>query len=367
MSMTHDEFSQVHDLIARSLRAGAHAVVATLVSRDGHSYRDVGAMMAMNDALELAGGVSGGCLEEYIGRQGRALLRDRVSVLMSFDTATEAPDRPRLGCGGRLEVLVESARAGHVAYLDAVLSAMSTSDRVALCCAFNDAGANDGDRAIIADGRAVYGKLPVAAACRMADDVVALREPMLARTADGQVSISYLWPRPRLVVFGAGEDARPLVTIAKAASWHVTVVDRRARLATPARFPLADVVMIEPWDLAIHRLSWNAWTAAVVMTHSVDDDEQILSALLDGPAHESLAAGDGALSQPGYVGLLGPSVRTDRLWTNLPPSARSRVCSPVGLALGDKSPAAVAVAIMAELVAWRRGRTVAAPQAAASF
>src|SRR5687768_9092289 len=105
--MTFDEISKLREVLARSLRAGSPAVVATLVARDGHSYRDPGSMMVMTEALELVGGVSGGCLEGYIARTGRRLLRGRDSLLLSFDTATEAPSRPTLGCGGKLDILVE--------------------------------------------------------------------------------------------------------------------------------------------------------------------------------------------------------------------------------------------------------------------
>lgn len=347
--MTRDEILQLRDLIDRSLRSGISAVVATLVAREGHSYREPGSMMVMNEALEVAGGVSGGCLEEYIGRAGRELLRDRDSALMNFDTSDDGDtDRPVLGCGGRLQILVEMARPDHLDYLDVLLATMQRSDRAATMFNLTEQSAYLSPsqcRSIVVDDAVVFGDaLLDSQATELVGEAISLRESLTVRNRSGFYAANYLWPQPRLVVFGAREDAMPLMQIAKAASWYVTVVDRRLRLATTGRFPLADQVIAERWDAAIGSIEWNRWTAAVAMTHSLGDDAAILGDLL---------ARDIA-----YLGLLGPSVRADKLWAALPADGRSRVRSPVGLALGDKSPAAVAVAIMAELIAWRRGRVI---------
>jgi xanthine/CO dehydrogenase XdhC/CoxF family maturation factor len=132
------------------------------------------------------------------------------------------------------------------------------------------------------------------------------------------------------------------VQIARTASWHVTVADRRDRLASRDRFPLADVVLSCPWEDAVAAVRWTRWTSALLMTHSVEDDLALLGLL----PHR----------QTDYVGVLGPSARTQRLWDAVPAEQREQIHSPVGQPLGEKSPPAVAVAIMAELIAHRRGR-----------
>src|SRR5690606_20877553 len=154
----------------------------------------------------------GGCLEGYIGRAGRKLLRERRSVLLSFDTAAEAPDRPTLGCGGRLEILVERSGPEHLAFLDAVLHAMETTDPAALLLRFDEAGAcsaGRGPRAVVADGRVTF---PVGAplddtARRAVDEAISLRESLTWRRGGTALTAAYLWPRPRLVIFGARDDA----------------------------------------------------------------------------------------------------------------------------------------------------------------
>jgi xanthine dehydrogenase accessory factor len=343
--MTFDQVIQLRQAIERSLRAGGRAVVATLVARDGHSYRDPGAVMAMDESLQLVGGVSGGCLEEYIGRVGRNLLGNRSSVLMSFDTADETPSAPTLGCGGRLEILVEWATPLHIEYLDALANSMLASDRAAVILRFDSNGAFpsvEGCRAVLIKGIAKFGD--ALDAQPLAEESVALRQTITRRSSDSHLTAAYLWPQPRLLIFGARDDAMPLSQIAHSASWHVTVVDRRARLATVERFPHADAVICDEWAPAIHRIDPTAWTAAVAMTHSFDDDAALIRLLTQTPCE--------------YIGVLGPTSRTARLWEGVEPEAIERIHSPIGLSLGEKSPQAIAIAVMAELIACRRGRNL---------
>ncbi len=347
--MTLDELLQLRGALDRSLRAGTQPVVATLVARDGHSYREPGSMMVMTETLEQIGGVSGGCLEGYIARVGRELLRNRASVLMSFDTTAEEPDKPILGCGGRLEILVELGRADHIAYLDSLIVAVRSSDSAATVITFDDAGATPSPqacRSVLVNGRVTFGPPLAAEVIEQASAAIDLRECITLRSKSLTRTAAYVWPQPRVVIFGAGDDARPLVEIAKTASWHVSVIDRRARLATADRFANADRVIATAWHRAIDQVEFTAFTAAVVMTHSVEDDLELLPPLL--------AAG------PGYIGLLGPSTRTEKLRDVLPAESDTIVRSPIGLPLGDKSPAGIAIAIMAELTAWRRGKPIAA-------
>jgi xanthine/CO dehydrogenase XdhC/CoxF family maturation factor len=159
----------------------------------------------------------------------------------------------------------------------------------------------------------------------------------------------YVEPVTPLLIFGAGDDARPLVAQAKLLGWHVTVLDRRARLATAARFPLADAALAGPWEDALARAAPRADAAAVVMTHSFADDAEILSLL--------------ARRVPAYVGLLGPPARRDAVLAEaralageLPAALFERLRAPVGLDLGVKSPEAVALSIAAEIVAETAGR-----------
>src|SRR5829696_3965534 len=115
--------TELPELIAvaqRLLDNNEPGTLATLFAAKGSSYRSLGSMMVGGPAGAAAGGVSGGCLEEYIVRHGREVTRDGGAAVLSFDTggADDVEDaRPVLGCGGSIEVLVERLTRGHLTHL----------------------------------------------------------------------------------------------------------------------------------------------------------------------------------------------------------------------------------------------------------
>src|SRR5215213_3584199 len=114
------ELPQLIALAQRLLDNDEPGTLATLVSADGSSYRSLGSMMVGGPPGAVAGGVSGGCLEEYIVRHGREMTRYHDAVLLSFDTgsAEDVEDaRPVLGCGRSIDVLVERLLHGHLEHL----------------------------------------------------------------------------------------------------------------------------------------------------------------------------------------------------------------------------------------------------------
>ena len=145
----------------------------------------------------------------------------------------------------------------------------------------------------------------------------------------------------RLVAFGAGDDVRPLVTIAHSLGWHTTVIDRRSRLASESRFPDADQPIATDWQAAVGQVTFTPRTAVVLMTHSLPDDVEILPLIASAPV--------------GYLGSLGPAHRRQWLLDLVPPEIAMRLNddfrSPIGLNLGDRSAAGIAVAVVAEILA----------------
>src|SRR5262249_33980158 len=113
-----------------------------------------------------------------------------------------------------------------------------------------------------------------------------------------RVLLQYVPALTRLVLVGAGDDARPLSDVGHSLGWHVTVLDRRARLARGGRFPTADAVLWGDWVEILDLVRITPATAVVLMTHSLEDDARVLSMLADRGA--------------GYVGALGPAHR--RQW-----------------------------------------------------
>ncbi len=293
-------------------RGGAVALV-TLVRVEGSSYRQVGARLLVAGNGEYAGSISGGCLEAEVVRKAGWMVRDgavveRYSTL--FDDTAEIPYG--LGCGGTVELLVEPAGTaefeGLMEALEASLEGVET--RVVTWLPEN--------------GRAfarVVGEMET----------------------EGGLEERIEAPQ-RLVVFGAGDDARPLVQMAALMGWNVVVVDGRAQWARAERFPEAVLVMVAEAFEALEPLRMGAKDAVVVMTHSYEQDRVWLAGAL----------GCG----PRYLGLLGARHRSALLVREtaaLLGWSVERACeglfAPVGLDLGGDGAEAIALAVVAEIQA----------------
>jgi len=153
-----------------------------------------------------------------------------------------------------------------------------------------------------------------------------------------------------MVICGAGHDAVPLVRAAAGLGWNAVVVDDRPAFLTLERFPDAtDFVPLERPDEATAKAPLDARTYAVVMTHNFLRDKDYLRALLASPAR--------------FIAMLGPAARTQRVLLDLREEGPelseddlARLHAPAGLDLGAEGPEEIAAAIVAEIVAVKRGR-----------
>ncbi|SDS19617.1 XdhC/CoxI family protein [Opitutus sp. GAS368] len=317
------ELAQI--LAALAAAPGRPAVLATLVQVEGSSYRRPGArLLLLADGTHL-GSISGGCLEEdVVQRAGRVLASGRPECA-TYDTTAENDLvwGVGLGCQGVVRIFIEPLPAARPRWVGALSENLRARRATTLAVVHGEANG-------AARGTCVAGELP--------------GEP-----ADAGIFRETVSAPPPLVIFGAGDDAQPLVRLAKETGWHVTVVDARPAYATAMRFPRADaVVTVSRWDVG-EFLAPGEETFAVVMTHRYTDDLQFLRALLPQPL--------------AYLGVLGPRKRTNRLLAQLQeeglaagPEVLARLHAPVGLDLGGDTPAAVALAILAEMHSRLSGR-----------
>src|SRR5581483_1873465 len=169
-------------------------------------------------------------------------------------------------------------------------------------------------------------------------------------TGKAAVFIDMIQPSLHLVIFGAVNDAVPLVRLAKEMGWYVTIVDGRPGYAIRAKFPTADELIVAR-PKTIESITLNDRAMAVVMNHNYIDDLGVLRFLLITPAK--------------YIGLLGPKRRSEKLLSDLrdegfelSDNQLSRIHGPVGIDIGADTPEEVALAIVAEIKAVAAGRTV---------
>jgi xanthine dehydrogenase accessory factor len=150
----------------------------------------------------------------------------------------------------------------------------------------------------------------------------------------------------RLVVLGAGHIARPLVELASQVGFESIVVDAREAWADKERFPSARAVHCDDPEAVIAELALDADTAVVVVTHHHPLDQALVRALVG--------------SRAGFCGLVGSEAKRNKFVMRLeaqgvPADALARLRSPLGVQIGAKTPEEIALSIVAELVAWRRG------------
>jgi xanthine dehydrogenase accessory factor len=299
-------------------RRGDAVALVTLVRVEGSSYREVGARLLVASDGEYAGSISGGCLEAEVVRKAGWMVRDgavveRYSTL--FDDTAEIPYG--LGCGGTVDLLVEPA--GTVEF-EGLMEALEAS--------------LEGVESRVVTWLPENGAL--------------LRRVVGEVETEGGFEERIGAPQ-RLVVFGAGDDARPLVQMAALMGWNVVVVDGRAQWARAERFPEATLVVVAEGFGQLEALGIGARDAVVVMTHSYEQDRVWFA---------------GALRcEPRYLGLLGARHRSALLVSEtaaLLGWSVERACeglfAPVGLDLGGDGAEAIALAVVAEIQACCEGK-----------
>ena len=338
---------------------GTPAALATVVGVSGSSYRRPGARMLMTADKQLVGGVSGGCLESDVLQRACLVMQQGQADLVTYDT-TEDGDivfGVGLGCRGVIQILIEPLN-GKRPDFEFLTTLLERREPGVCATVFRSEGKGKtqlSERLLLAkSGESYDGICDPELARRIRADAQDTLQKGHSETreytlANGLVKVWFeaLMPAPSLIIFGAGQDAPPLLRLAKELGWHVTVADFRAAYATAERFPLADAVHVFPMTEAGTRLAFDARTAVVLLTHNYHQDLALLEQLLPLPI--------------GYLGILGPKRRTERLLAELPAEvvmeeALARLHSPVGLDIGADTPEAIALSILAEIQAVTAGR-----------
>ncbi len=330
----------------RELQAEARPfVLATILSTDGSTYRKAGTQMLITAAGEPRGLLSGGCLEVDLVEHARTVLASGQANVAAYDMrgADDALFGIGSGCEGAMRVLLQRVGPEQAWQPLAAIAELVESR-------------TGGVLAIQADGPAAGRGWWPGGGDAAADEPEAVRAARASCAGAGVVELAAsggplrvmllpVPPPPRLLICGAGDDARPLARQAVALGFDVTVCDHRPALLAPAYFPHCRLIDRPAGEFA--RLpEFAECDAAVVMSHHLAADAAYLGALAD-------------CVKVGYVGLLGPPPRRERLLDMLGARAArldGRLRAPVGLDIGARTPEAIALAAAGELHAWIAGR-----------
>lgn len=335
------ETARIFERVVRLAASDARAALATVVSIDGSAYRRPGAKLLVGEDGETLGSISGGCLEGDVREVALRVLADGAPRRRRYDTGADENEAwgLGLGCAGSVDLFVQPAATSEtLPAVERALELFAGGRPFALATVLE--GERAGAMAALSEDGGLAGSAGApdtdAALRRSAGEWIAGRASRRRPTAGGELFVEILLPPPRLLVFGADDDARPLCAFASAAGFDVVVLDHREALLAAERFPGTERRLRRPEE-GLAGLGVGPRTFAVVKTHAIAHDREW--------ARQLVAAG------AGYVGLLGPRARTAEVVREIGAESDPRVYGPVGLDLGAEGPEQVALSIVAELLA----------------
>jgi xanthine dehydrogenase accessory factor len=325
--------------------AGFGRAVVVRVS-GGAPFRE-GATLLVADDGHLAGGVSGGCVEAEAAEAIVAARAAGERRVLRLGIADETAWSAGLACGGSIDVLVEPEVPPETR------AAAAGPGGVAVATILPESGRGEaarGERIVVGPDGIRSGTLGDAhldqALVQAAGDLLARGVSATVTLGGRDVFIEAFAAPPRLVIVGAGPVAVHLVPLAHELGFRTAVVDARGAFATRERFPLADQVVVGWADDVADEVGIDADAFVAVLTHDPKvDDPAIILALRRGAR---------------YVGAIGSRNtqrgRRERLReARLSEAEMARLRGPIGLDLGGRTPVEIALAILAEIVAVRRG------------
>jgi xanthine dehydrogenase accessory factor len=298
--------------------AGQGAALATVVETWGSAPRPTGSQLAISGTGAFAGSVSGGCVEGAVVAEALEALGDGKPRLLSYGVSDDDAFAVGLACGGTIRILVEPVGAAFPATLLSDLVAARAARRAVAVVVDTDSWARD---LIAAPGD------------------FAQRFTMDRSGFEGSRFVAIYNPPLRLIVVGAVHIAQPLIAMARLAGYDPFLIDPRSAFASDARFP--DEAISTDWpDAAIAAIGLDARTAVVTLAHDPKIDDPAIVAALASDAF--------------YLGSLGSkrthAKRLERLTaTGLAADTLQRIHAPVGLDIGSKTPAEIAISILAEM------------------
>jgi xanthine dehydrogenase accessory factor len=366
-------FEQVDEVA----RAGERVAVATIARTRGSTPREPGAKMIIRSAGQALGTIGGGCGEAEVWRTALDVIADGKPRMVQVDLTEEISLSTDGVCGGTFEVFVDpwgpeqrpmlrggALGPGAAAEL-ALLPAIEGKVPVTLVSIMERRRAPDaivGAKLLVRHDGTTAGTRGTPTLDRLVapDAIAALqREQPTTKTykldeSESPATVDVLFepfaPPPELVILGAGHIAVPLAKMAKMCDFDVTVIDDRPSFANVERFPDADRVIAQAFETAVQELEVTPRTYLVLVTRAHTYDVYSLRHLI----HRDSA----------YIGMIGAQ---RRVWAVLKllhdegvsADLLAKVRAPIGVAgIDAETPAEIAVSILGELIAARRGGKV---------
>lgn len=326
-----DELGQ----LASWQRSGKRIALATVVQTWGSSPRPVGSHLAVNEEGGFVGSVSGGCIEGAVVGDALEVIETGEPRLLEFGVSDDQAWDVGLSCGGAIHVYVEVPEKGTLSRL---LTAREIKKPVARITRLSDDHQTLVYEAGLSDELTL--SLPLNEECLIeARSMLCSGRSGLLQQADERVFVRSYVPPARMIIVGAVHITQALVPMATLAGYEVTVVEPRTAFARAELFP--GIQLVKDWpDEALNALSLDSQTAVVTLSHDPKIDDPALIVALNSPVF--------------YIGCLGSSrthaKRIERLTEVGLGNQLARINAPVGISLGGRGPAEIAVSILAQVI-----------------
>jgi len=310
------ELEQAH----KWLSAGNSIVLAVVSKTWGSAPRAQGSLMVIHKNGHFEGSVSGGCVEGSVIAEAATLMEGTKSKTLEFSVATNDAWQVGLACGGEIHIQ---------------LFPLGEQDADALLAAIDHLGRRKA-------GELVLGKHPSRAFFVSDKSPDKAQAPLVETTSELTIAVR---PSPMLYVIGAVHITQALTPMATACGYDVTIIDPRQIFVEDRTFEGAGII--------------NDWPDEFFASHPLDRHSAIVTLTHD-PKIDDAALKYALMSDVFYIGSLGSkkthAARVERLRENgFSDKQLGRINGPIGLNIGSKSPAEIAVAIAAQLIAAFRG------------
>jgi xanthine dehydrogenase accessory factor len=307
---------------------GDRIAVARVVATRRSAPRPIGSKLIVSETGELAGSISGGCVESEVVEAACEVLAGADAQLLTYGISDDQALGIGLPCGGEIDVWVDEPDPK----LLAQLADVARGERRAVFFVDLD----DGTQRLVLDGDN-----------DVADELIRSGHSKIVELHGRRVFADVFGPPPRLFVYGAVDTADALCAAARAIGWRTIAADARARFATRERLPNADEIIVAWPEEALAQVAPDHTTAIVVLTHDDKFDLPLLTGALATGAY--------------YIGALGSRRNQERrrellLDAGVDESELERISGPAGLDIGAHTPAETAVSMLAEIMAVRAGR-----------
>jgi xanthine dehydrogenase accessory factor len=345
----------IYSEVVRLLGSGTPASLATIIQVAGSSPRGLGSKYLVPKVGPAVGSVGGGCLEARVWDGAMESLKETKTSLMRFRLDDKNMEDSGLICGGTVTILIEplqSEEGNHFHIYQRIKEMRENGEGGLLATVVSRRGApisvqgskllygKEGEKwGFLLEGEAFEDQIKH----RFQENP--LRElGVRSFECNGQpieILLEPIQTDPTLYIFGAGHLAQALSPLGKMADFRVVVIDDRPMFANSERFPEADQVLVQPFEMIFDKLQINSRSYVVIVTRGH---------LYDGEVLEQAVKTDA-----GYIGMIGSKRKIAVLYKDLMEKGikkelLDRVRAPIGLHIHSETPAEIAISIMAELI-----------------